>query len=155
MARWRGFALGVVVGVVAGMAFSGSSARGAGPARKYVNLPGRNIQAPFSDGVLAGDTLYLSGRLGLDSKTGQPPADLDQEVKLLLDGFKLVLGEAQMTMDDLAYVHVFCPDLSLYDRFNGAYRGYFGKEFPARAFIGSGPLLRGAHFEMQAIAVRR
>jgi len=46
-------------------------------------------------------------------------------------------------------------DLKLYDRFNAAYRGYFGKEFPARGFIGSGPLLRGGHFEMQGIAVRR
>jgi len=57
-------------------------------------------------------------------------------------------------MDDLVSVQVFCPDLSLYDKFNAVYRSYFTKDFPARAFIGSGPLLRGAHFEAQAIAVK-
>jgi len=59
-----------------------------------------------------------------------------------------------MTMDDLVYVQVFCTDLAYYDKFNVAYRTYFSKDFPARAFIGAGSLLRGGHFEMQAIAVR-
>ena len=62
---------------------------------------------------------------------------------------------AGMTMDDLVSVQVFCSDVSLFDKFNGVYRGYFKKDFPARAFIGSGPLLRGARFEMQAIAVKQ
>jgi enamine deaminase RidA (YjgF/YER057c/UK114 family) len=59
-----------------------------------------------------------------------------------------------MTMDNLVTVTVYCPDLTLYDKFNAIYRTYFGKDFPARAFIGSGPLLRGARFEIQGIAVR-
>lgn len=50
---------------------------------------------------------------------------------------------------------VFCPDLSLYDKFNAVYRGYFTKDFPGRAFIGSGPLLRGGHFEVLGIAVKQ
>jgi 2-iminobutanoate/2-iminopropanoate deaminase len=52
-------------------------------------------------------------------------------------------------------VQVHCPDLSLYDKFNAAYRTYFSKEFPARAFLGSGPLLFGGHFEMLGVAVKR
>ena len=60
-----------------------------------------------------------------------------------------------MTMDDLVYVTVYCPDLSLYGEFNSVYRTYFTGEFPARAFIGSGPLLFGGHFEVQGIAVKR
>ena len=60
-----------------------------------------------------------------------------------------------MTMDDLVYVTVYCPDLSLYDEFNRVYRTYFTGEFPARAFVGSGPLLFGGHFEVQGIAVKR
>jgi 2-iminobutanoate/2-iminopropanoate deaminase len=122
--------------------------------RRYINLPNRPVQAPFSDGVLVGDTLFIAGRIGIDPKTGKPPDDLEQEIKILLDGFKSVLKEAGMTMDDLASVQVFCPDVSLYDKFNSAYRGYFGKEYPARAFVGSGPLLRGGHFEMLGVAVK-
>jgi 2-iminobutanoate/2-iminopropanoate deaminase len=53
-------------------------------------------------------------------------------------------------------VQIACTDLSLYDKFNAAYRSYFTtKDLPAREFIGAGSLLRGGHFELQAIAVRR
>jgi 2-iminobutanoate/2-iminopropanoate deaminase len=124
------------------------------PARRYITLPERPVQAPFSDAVLVGNTLYLAGRIGFDPKTGAPPADIDQEIRLLLDGMKETLQAAGMTMDHLVSVQVFCPDLTLYDRFNTVYRTYFGKNFPARAFIGSGPLLRGGHFETTAVAIK-
>ncbi len=123
--------------------------------RRVINLPGRTVDAPFSDAVLAGDTLYLAGRIGLDPATGKPPADVEQEARLILDGFKTTLAQAGMTMDDLVSVQVFCSDVSLFGKFNGVYRTYFTKEFPARAFVGSGKLLFDAHFEMQAIAVKR
>jgi len=96
----------------------------------------------------------LAGRLGTDAH-GAIPADTEKEIRNLLDGIKATLAEAKMTMDDLVTVQVFCPDLTRYDTFNAIYRTYFKKNFPARAFIGSGALLRGAHFEMQAIAVRQ
>jgi 2-iminobutanoate/2-iminopropanoate deaminase len=125
-----------------------------GPSRHIV-LPNRKDQLPFSDAVLAGNTLYLAGRIGVDPQTGKPPEDLEKEIRLLLDGVKATLKEADLSMDDLVSVQVFCPDLSLYEKFNEIYRTYFTKNFPARAFIGSGPLLRGGRFEAQGIAVRR
>src|SRR5208337_229552 len=114
--------------------------------RRAINLPGPASQLPFSKAILAGDTLYLSGSIGLDSKTGKAPDIID---------YKTTLAAAGFSMDDLVFVQVFCTDLSLYDKFNAAYRSNFSKDFPARAFIGAGSLLRGGHFEMQAIAVRR
>ena len=61
-----------------------------------------------------------------------------------------------MTMDDLVTATVYCPDVkTYYAPFNTVYRQYFKKEFPARAFVGSGPLLFDSKFEMQAIAVKR
>lgn len=140
-------------GVIATAAFRQKQTASA--TRRYINLPGRPIQAPFSDGVLAGNTLYLAGWIGIDPKTNRVPDDIDQEVRLLLDHFKAVLAEAGMTMDDLVAVQVFCPDLTKFDQFNAIYRTYFKQNFPARAFIGSGPLLLGGHFEMQAVAVKR
>ena len=122
--------------------------------RRVINLPGRTVTAPFSDAVLSGRTLYLAGRLGLDPRTGRPPDSIEDEARLALDGLQAALAEAGMTLDDLVYVQVFCSDVALFDRWNAVYRTYFKKEFPARAFIGSGRLLFGAHFEIQGIAVK-
>jgi 2-iminobutanoate/2-iminopropanoate deaminase len=124
-------------------------------APRHIVLPNRKDTLPYSDAVLVGDTLYLAGKIGIDPETGKPPAELEKEIRFLLDGMKATLKEAGMTMDDLVSVQVFCPDLSLYEKFNEIYRTYFIKDFPARAFIGSGPLLRGGRFEAQGVAVRR
>jgi 2-iminobutanoate/2-iminopropanoate deaminase len=126
------------------------------PARKAINLPTDNPQLPFSGAIQTGNTLYLSGRIGLDPKTAKAPADIDEEIRTVLDTIKATLTQAGMTMDDLVYVQIACTDLSLYDKFNAAYRGYFtAKDLPAREFIGVSTLLRGGHFEIQAIAVKR
>ena len=123
--------------------------------RSYLNLPSRKGPLPFSDAVLVGDTLYLSGRIGIDPATGMAPADPDQELKLLFEGFKAVLDQAGMTFDDLVWVQVFSPDVSLWERFNAEYLKHFSKNrLPARAFLGSGPLLKGGRFEMMGIAVK-
>jgi 2-iminobutanoate/2-iminopropanoate deaminase len=154
----RRFSFLPVVLVLAGMigvygAFSQAPAQAA---RRAINLSDDNPQLPFSGAILAGNTLYLSGRIGIDPKTGKAPAEVDEELKLLLDRVKATLGQAGMSMDDLVYVQIACTDLSLYDKFNAAYRSYFtAKDLPAREFIGAGSLLRGGHFELQAIAVRR
>lgn len=105
---------------------------------------------PFSGAVMAGDTLYLSGMLGLDN--GQVPDTPEEEARLIMEQFKATLEEAGMTMDDLVSVTIYCSDVSYYDAFNSVYRTYFTGNYPARAFIGSGNLLFDARFEMQGIA---
>jgi 2-iminobutanoate/2-iminopropanoate deaminase len=110
---------------------------------------------PFSTAVQVNDTIWISGYIGLDPKTGKPPADVDDEIKLLLDGFKRNVERAGATMDDLVMVQVFCSDVSLFDRFNAKYVTYFSGDLPARAFLGSGPLLFGARFEILGTAVKR
>jgi enamine deaminase RidA (YjgF/YER057c/UK114 family) len=123
--------------------------------RQYINLPGRPAELPFSDAVLVNDTLYLSGRIGIDPGTGLAATEIDDELRLLFDGFEAVLAQAKMTMDDLVWIQIYCPDVSLWEPFNAAYVKRFSKEFPARAFLGSGPLLLNARFEMMGIAVKR
>ena len=146
------FIAGLVLG---GVVVGGLGSVSAQPERRAINLPGRTTQAPFSDAILAGDTLYLSGRLGMDPETGQPPAEPRQEARNVLDGIKSVLEEAGMTMDDLVSVQVFCADVAHYADFNAVYTSYFTTDPPARAFVGSGALLRGARFEVMGVAVRQ
>lgn len=124
--------------------------------RRHVNLPGRTHDIPFSDGVLVGDTFYLAGRIGLDPSTGLPPPDPDDEARLMLEGVRDVLGLVGMKMQDLVSLQIHCSDVSLFARFNAVYRTFFeGSDLPARAFLGSGPLLFGARFEVVGAAVQR
>ena len=118
-------------------------------------LPPDDPNLPFSKGVLVGSTFYVAGHLGVDPDTGLAPADPAEEARLLFDGFVATLARVGMTMDDLVTVLVFCSDVGLYNTFNTAYRKLFCDNFPTRAFIGSGTLLRGARFEMTGTAVRR
>jgi len=123
--------------------------------RRAIDPPAKPTDSPVSLGMLVGDTLYISGRVGLDPKTGKVPDNLDDEMKNIFDDFKAELVQANMTMDDLVSVEVSASDLSLYDKFNAAYRQQFTKGFPARSFLGAASIFRGGHFEVSGIAVRR
>lgn len=121
--------------------------------------PGDPTVTPFSGAVRAGGTLYLSGTLGLGpNRLGpnrQVPETAAAEATNVLNSVKAQLETAGMTMDDLVSVQIFSSNTADYDAFNGVYRTYFTREFPARAFIGAGPLLFGARFEVMGIAVKR
>lgn len=120
--------------------------------RRYI---AKDPSRPFSDAVLVdGRTLYISGRLGLEPGTRKVPATLEQEVINVMEDLRSVLAEAGMMLDDLVYLQVFSPDVSLWEPFNQVYRTFFQGPLPARAFLGSGPLLYGARFELQGIAVK-
>ncbi|HZQ94510.1 MAG TPA: Rid family hydrolase [Candidatus Sulfotelmatobacter sp.] len=125
--------------------------------RKYIVKP-RGADAkplPFSDGVLVGNTLYIAGHIGLDPKTGQAPADAEQEARLVMDGVKQTVELAGLTMDDIVSVQVFCTDLKYYETFNNVYKTYFHGDYPARAFVGAGSLLRNGKYEVLGIAIKK
>jgi 2-iminobutanoate/2-iminopropanoate deaminase len=128
---------------------SGASAQ---ETREYINgRSASDAQAlPFSGGVLVGNTLYLSGVLG-----GPASATPEEAARSAMNSIRGTLEDAGMTMDDLVQVQIFANDLADYAAFNAVYRTYFTREFPARAFLGSGSLLNNARFEVLGIAVRR
>ena len=118
-------------------------------------LPPGTTRLPFSDAVRVRDTLYVAGRLGVDRATGKPPSDPADEARAVMNDVRAVLAAAGMTPDDLVNVTVFAPDVGHFAAFNEVYVTYFSGPFPARAFIGSGPLLFGCRFEVTGIAVAR
>jgi len=146
-----------LAGVFFAVAFA-AAGHAADTTRTYVAppapKPGSAPAAPFSNGVVVGDTFYVAGHIGMDPATGQAAADVDAEARLVMDAVKNTLEQAGLTADDLVSVTVYCTDLDLYDRFNAVYRGYFHGHYPARAFIGINKLVRGAHFEVAGIAVK-
>lgn len=133
---------------------AGSAASAQAPTRSYIDpkLP-TSTGAPFSGAVMVNGTLYLSGQLGAGANNKPETAEL--EATNVLNNVKNLLAKANMTMDDLVSVTIFASNTADYAAFNTVYRTYFTKEFPARAFIGGGPLLFGARFEVQAIAAKR
>ncbi|WP_419163849.1 RidA family protein [Candidatus Palauibacter sp.] len=122
--------------------------------REYINPRHASEEGvlPFSGAVWVGDLLFVSGSIGLVD--GRPPNDAEEEARVVMESIKNTVEEAGITMDDLVSVQVFCSDVDLYDVFNKVYRTYFTENFPARAFLGSGPLLFGARFEVMAIGSR-
>ena len=120
----------------------------------YVNGRSPGDQGPpFSGAVWVNDTLYVSGALGIVN--GEVPEDPADEARAVMDSIKGTIEAAGLTMDDIVVTQVFCSDVSHYGAFNEVYAGYFTKTYPARAFIGSGPLLFGARFEVMVTAARR
>jgi reactive intermediate/imine deaminase len=121
-----------------------------------IRLPGTiKADLPFSDAVWAGNTLYLSGHIGLDPETSKPPTQASTEARLVLDAMQNTLAAAGLRMSDLVSLQIFCSDVGLFSEFNAVYRTYFADgEYPARAFLGSGRLLFDARFEVQGIAVK-
>lgn len=128
----------------------------AGDRKFIVNpRPADTKALPFSDAVLVGNTLYIAGHIGVDPKTGQAPADPEQEAHLVMDGVKKTVESAGLSMDDVVSMQIFCTDLKLYETFNSIYKTYFHGDFPARAFIGTDKILRNGHYEVLGIAIKR
>jgi len=153
----KGKSLSLLIGFILGAALVGTAQNQ--PARRHFkasnpSLEKQGLPVPYSDAVLVGNTLYIAGRTGIDPKSGAIPQDVEQEIRFMLDSFKTTITKGGMTADDVVMVQVHCPDLALYNKFNAIYVTYFSKELPPRAFLGSGPLLGGAHFEMLGIAVK-
>ncbi len=108
---------------------------------------------PFSSGVMAANTLYIAGTIGVEpgAKVALTP---EEEARRVMDQVKQVVQQGGLTMDDVVSVQVFCTDLANYDAFNKVYQTYFHGNYPARAFVGVASLLFGARYEVMGIAVR-
>jgi 2-iminobutanoate/2-iminopropanoate deaminase len=108
---------------------------------------------PFSSGVLAGNTLYIAGTIGVEPDA-KAALSAEEEARRVMDQVKQVVQQAGMTMDDVVSVQVFCTDLANYDAFNKVYQTYFHGNYPARAFVGTASLLFNARYEVMGVAVR-
>jgi 2-iminobutanoate/2-iminopropanoate deaminase len=154
------FAKLALLATIVAVAITGPSGSGAAAAaeteRHYVQATpptGSAPAPPFTNGVMVGSTFYVAGHIGLDPATGKAAATVDAEAHLVMDAVGQTLKQAGLSLDDLVSVTVYCTDLGLYDAFNAVYRGYFHGSYPPRAFIGVNQLVRGAHFEINGIAV--
>lgn len=117
------------------------------------NFP--NTGLPYSPGILAGDTLYLSGQLGRDPKTAKlVPGGIEAETRQALTNQIEVLRAAGMGIEDVVSVTAFITNFAEFDAYNKVYREFFQKDPPARATVGVSALNLGARIELQMIAAK-
>jgi 2-iminobutanoate/2-iminopropanoate deaminase len=107
---------------------------------------------PYSPGILAGDTLYVSGLQGADLKTQALPADFGQEARNCLDNIGHVLNDAHMNYSDVVSVQIYLVDISQFQEVNAVYKQYFNNPLPSRTTVQAAKLSLGAHIEISAIA---
>src|SRR5262245_55641070 len=111
--------------------------------------------APYSQGVMAGDLLYLSGNIGTDPTTGKPPAAFADATRQTLANLSKVLKAAGLGWEDVVKVNVYVKDMARYEEFNGIYTSVLPAPLPARTFLGVADLPGGGQVEIEAVAVRR
>ncbi|MBW1730509.1 MAG: hypothetical protein JRJ75_06450 [Deltaproteobacteria bacterium] len=108
---------------------------------------------PYSQAVIHGDLIYVSGQIALDPDTNEPAlGTIEQEATLALHNLRIILEEAGSSMDKVLKVTVYLASMDDYPRFNEVYKGFFSPELPARTCIAAAALPLGAKVEVDAIA---
>jgi reactive intermediate/imine deaminase len=117
---------------------------------------GPNTGLPYSPGILAGNTLYISGHLGQDPAARRVvPGGIEAETKQIMTYIRGVLEDAGMGFEDVVSVNAYLTNLEEFPRFNEVYRQYFPKDPPARTTVGVASLNIGARVELTMVAVKR
>ncbi|TAK72284.1 MAG: RidA family protein [Betaproteobacteria bacterium] len=109
----------------------------------------------YSQAVRCGDTIYLSGQIGLDPETMQLVEGVDAQAKRVFDNLKAVAEAAGGSLADAAKLTIYLTDLAHFAKVNEIMAAYFRQPYPARAAIGVASLPRGALVEADAILVIR
>lgn len=107
----------------------------------------------YSQAVKAGDTVYLSGQIGLDPASMQMVEGIDAQIIRVFENLKAVAEAAGGSMADIVKLNVFLTDLGNFAKVNEAMARYFSEPFPARAAIGVASLPRGALVEADGVMV--
>ena len=107
----------------------------------------------YSQAVRVGDTVYMSGQIGLDPVSMQMVDGIDAQVVRVFENLKAVAVAAGATLNDAVKVNIYLTDLANFVRVNETMAKYFSEPFPARAAVGVKELPRGALVEADAVLV--
>lgn len=107
----------------------------------------------YSQAVRVGDTVYLSGQIGLDPSTMQMVEGIDAQIHRVFQNLRAVASAADSSFDDLVKLNVYLTDLAHFARVNEIMATYFRAPYPARAAVGVAALPRGAMVEMDGVLV--
>lgn len=107
----------------------------------------------YSQAVRVGDTVYLSGQIGLDPTTMQMEEGVDAQIHRVFQNLRAVVSAADSSFEDLVKLNVYLTDLGHFAKVNEIMASYFRPPYPARAAVGVAALPRGALVEMDGVLV--
>ncbi|MCX8196346.1 MAG: Rid family detoxifying hydrolase [Acidilobaceae archaeon] len=121
---------------------------------KYIYTPrAPKPIGPYSQGVLAGCFLFVSGQIPLDPQTGtMVEGSFRDKARRTLENLKAIVEAAGGSLEKVVKVTVYVKDIRLFSEFNEVYSEYFSGSLPARAVVEVSNLPRGAELEVEAIA---
>jgi reactive intermediate/imine deaminase len=107
----------------------------------------------YSQAIQAGDTVYLSGQIGLDPATMQMVEGIEAQIVRVFENLKAVAEAAGGSLNDAVRVTIYLTDLVHFAKVNETMARYFNPPYPARAAVGVRELPRGALVEADAVLV--
>jgi 2-iminobutanoate/2-iminopropanoate deaminase len=108
---------------------------------------------PYSQGIVAGNTIYVAGQGPFDPQTGKMAASFEEQATQAFENVKAIVEAGGAKLADVVNVNVYLADLGNFAKMNEVYRRYFSGDFPARATVGT-QLLGGMGIEVSCIAVK-
>ena len=108
---------------------------------------------PYSQAVKAGNTLYVSGQLGIDVLTGEMPEGVADQVKRSMENVKSIVTEAGGKMENVVRCTIYLKDMNDFGVVNEIYGSFFKEPYPARATVEVARLPKDAKVEIDAIAI--
>ena len=107
---------------------------------------------PFSQAIVAGNTIYVAGQGPFNPGTGKMPAGFEEQAVQTFENVKAIVESAGATLADVVKVNVYLTDLNNFAKMNEVYMRYFRDPYPARATVGT-QLLGGMSIEVECVAV--
>jgi len=143
----------VLLGCLAACAACAASA--AEPAKVEFLNSGKVYPAgvPLSEAVRVGDTLYLSGQIGIQPGTLKlVPGGIREEARQAMNNIKTSLEAHGYSMSDVVKCTAMLADIAKWAEFNEVYKTFFTGHFPARSALGVSGLAMGAQVEVECMA---
>ena len=109
---------------------------------------------PYSQGIAAGQTVYVSGQLPIDPATGLIPEGIAAQTAQSLKNIQAILAQQEMTLANVVKTTVFLADINDFAEMNNVYAKYFEGDCPARSAVQVGKLPKDAPLEIECIAVK-
>ena len=119
---------------------------------KKEEIKAQKTVGPYSQGIIFGNLIFVSGQIGIDPKSNNLGEDIEEQTKQVLENLKNVLKAAGSDINNVLKTTVYLADMEDFPLMNEIYASYFNKPYPARATVEVSNLPKGALIEIDCIA---